>query len=306
MKEFFLKNLGLKLLSIVFAISLWLFVNLKATEEKDFQLPLRWINLPSFLEIRNPVNDFVRVRVSGARRILSNLNPRKYPVVLDLTDAKAGLMDYQITEKMVSHIPGLKVEVLPPDTVQFKFELIVTKEVPVKPNIVGKPPVGYVLERVEVVPERIEIIGAQSEIMGTDFASTRMISLSELRGDFDEKVKVEINRPHVWASGDHRMVQVHISITEQDIGKWFRNINVKVENPKGKYLLKPSQVDIYLKGPAGKIQDVKPEDLYAFVAFPDGNIGMVALSIQLRPIAEGILAESRPAKVVLTIESRKP
>ena len=91
MKDFFVKNLGLKLLSILFAISLWLFVNLKATEERDFQFPVRWKNLPSFLEITNPVSDFVRVRVTGPRRILSDLNPKSDPVVLDLTDGQVHL-----------------------------------------------------------------------------------------------------------------------------------------------------------------------------------------------------------------------
>jgi YbbR domain-containing protein len=298
-KDLLVKNLGLKCLSILFAISLWLFANLKATEERDLQFPLQWEKVPSFLEITNPVNDFVRVRVAGPRRILSNLNPRHYPVVLDLADAKAGLMDYQITEKMISLTPGLKAEVLPPDKVQFKFDLIVDKEVLVKPTILGKPPVGYMLERVDVEPERIEIVGAQSEIMGIDVAETSPIRVEDLREDLDEMVKIALDRPHVWPSKGQELVRLRLRIVEQDIGRLFRKVQVRVENPRAEWSVQPAVVDIYTKGPAGLIQGLKPEDLQAFVQLPEEEGNVFALPVLLRSSIDGIGVEIRPAKVLL-------
>jgi len=298
-KDLFLNNLGLKLLSILFAISLWLFVNLKATEERDLQLPLQWENLPSFLEITNPVNDFVRVRVTGPRRILSNLNPRKYPVVLDLSDAQAGLMDYQITEKMVSLIPGLKVDVLPPDKVQFRLDLIVTREVPVQPTIVGTPPMGYVLAKVEVDPERIEIVGAQSEIMGVEHAGTSAIDVTTLREDEDRTVKVALKGPHIWPADGQERVRVQLFISEQEIGKWFRNVGVEMVNTGAAFTVQPASVDVYLKGPAGKVLEQKPEDLHALVRVPEEGGMMFAQPVFLHGLVDGVQAEIRPAKVVL-------
>ncbi len=306
MKDLFVKNMGLKLLSILFAISLWLFVNLKATEERDLQLPLRWEHLPSFLEITNPVNDFVRVRVAGPRRILSNLNPENFPVILDLTDAKAGIMDYQITEKMISLIPGLRGDVLPPDKVQFKFDLIVTKEVVVEPDIVGKPPAGYVLERVEVEPMRIEVVGAQSEIMGIDHAGTRVIDVSQLRETLVENVRIALDRPHVWPAEGQELVRIRLLVNEQEIGKWMRNMRVQVEDPAGPFTVQPAHVDVYLKGPAGEIHALGPEDVHLFVRFPEGEGKMYALPVLLRPLAEGVSTEIRPAKVVLKMLPQTP
>jgi hypothetical protein len=299
-KDLFLKNLGLKFLSIFFAVSLWLFVNLKATAEQDMQLPLRWENLPGILEITNPVNDFVRVRVTGPRRILSNLNPRNYPVVLDLSDAQAGLMDYQITEKMVSLIPGLKVDVLPPDKVQFKFDLIVTAEVPVRPVIVGKPPAGYELARMEVEPKRIEIVGAQSEIMGVDHAGTRAIDVADLREDREEYVSIALKRPHIRPAKGQERVRVRLFVTEQEIGKWFRLVGVELEpNPGGAFTIQPAAVDIYLKGPAGKVMEQKPEDLHAWIRVPEEEGEIFSQPVILQGQVEGLQAEIRPPKVLL-------
>jgi len=298
-RDLLLRNLGIKLLSLVFAVSLWLFVNLKATEERSLQLPLRWKSLPGFLEITNPVNDFVRVRVTGPRRILSNLNPRNYPVVLDLSDAQAGLMDYQITEKMVSLIPGLKADVLPPDKVQFKFDLIVTREVPVHPSIVGKPPPGYLVSRVETDPSRVEIVGAQSEIMGVEQAGTSAIDVSDLREDREFSARVALKRPHVWPAKGREEVRVRLFVTEQEIGRWFRNVPVELEAPGGPFTVQPETVDIYVKGPAGKVTQQEREALRARVQVPEPGDIVVARPVVLDGVVEGVEMETRPPKVVV-------
>lgn len=306
MRDFFLKNLGLKLLSVLFAISLWLFVNLKATEERDLQLPLRWENVPAFLEITNPVNDFVRVRVTGPRRILTNLNPRNFPVVLDLSTAQAGLMDYQVTEKMISLIPGLKVEVLPPDKVQFKFDLIVTVELPVIPTLIGKPPTGYSLARLEVKPDRIEIVGAQSEVMGLESAGTAPIDLSDLREDREEMVAVELKRAHVWPGAGGERVYVRLIVTEHELGRWFRNLRVEVDPPGSSVSVQPPAVDVYLKGPAGKVLGQKPDDLRVQVILPGSGEPLSSVPLLLKGPAEGVQSEIRPSMVVVTPLPRSP
>jgi YbbR domain-containing protein len=42
MKDLLFRNFSLKILSLFFAVSLWLFVNLKATTESTLQIPLHW------------------------------------------------------------------------------------------------------------------------------------------------------------------------------------------------------------------------------------------------------------------------
>ena len=300
MKDFFLKNTGLKLLSLVFAVSLWLFVNLKATTERDLQLPVRWVNLPNFLEITNPVNDFVRIRVTGPRRILSHLNPTRFPVILDLADAKVGLMDYQISDKMISLIPGLKATVLPPDIIQFKFDIIVAKEVLVKPRIVGKPPKGYTLKSIEVNPDRIEIVGAQSEVQGINAVETEVVNVQDLRENIQKDVKVVLNWPHVWPSTDQGHVSVRIVIGEKNIQKIFRRVLIQVKGTSRAVMVQPPRVDVVLDGPAGKLQSILPENVEVSVHLPEGVDGPYTLPVTVRVDREGISAACLPAKVVVT------
>ncbi len=297
MKDLLFRNISLKILSFFFAVSLWLFVNLKATAESTLHIPVLWENLPSFLAITNEVNDSVRVRVAGPRRILSNLEPNRLPVTLDLSDGKVGLSNYQINEKMIHLPPGLTATVLPPDTIQFKFELTVSKGVEVRPRFRGKPAEGHVLEGAEVVPNRVEIVGAQSEVQGISQVDTEPIDLTERRESFETKVKIILDQPHAWPSTGQGEVEVRVAIAEETVQKLLKQISLKVQNARGSVRLEPPRVDIILEGPAGKIDSLRPDQIAASVALPKEGPFPESLPVRIELPVDGIRAKSNPEKV---------
>lgn len=305
MKDFLFRNISLKILSFFFAFSLWLFVNLKATAESTLQIPLLLENLPTFLAITNEVNDSVRVRVAGPRRILSNLEPHKSPVALDLSDAKVGLSNYQINEKMIHLPPGLTATVLPPDTIQFKFELTVTKGVEVRPRFRGKPAEGHVLEGGEVVPKRVEIVGAQSEVQGISQVDTEPIDVTERRESFETQVKIVLAQPHAWPSTGQGEVQVLVSIAEVPVQRLLKQITLKVQNARGWVRLDPPWVGIVLEGPAGKIDSLLPEQIAASVVLPEEGPIPESLPVRIQLPVDGILAKSNPERVGVKVYSLK-
>jgi len=302
-RDLLFRNIGLKLLSLLFAVSLWLFVNLKATADRELQLPVRWVNLPDFFEITNPVNDFIRIRVTGPRRILSHLNPKRFPVTLDLSDAKVGLRDYQISDKMISLIPGLKATVLPPDTIQFKFDLIVTKGVSVHPQLTGKLPEGFILKHVSVSPGRIEIIGAESEVKGIQQVETNPLKLDNLLGSVEEKVQILLNRPHVWPSSGQDSVTVRLDIEETLLRKIVRQVPVRVRmnGDTGSARVQPPRVDVLVEGLAGKIHSLTPDQVEVVATLSENQVGTFPLPIAVHMELKGIRAECKPAQVVVTV-----
>lgn len=297
MKDFLFRNISLKILSFFFAVSLWLFVNLKATAESTLHVPVLWENLPSFLVITNEVNDSVRVRVTGPRRILSHLEPDRFPVTLELSDAKVGLSNYQINEKMIHLPPGLTATVLPPDTIQFKFELTVTKAVEVRPRFRGKPAEGHVLEGGEVVPKRVEIVGAQSELQGISQVDTELIDVTGRRESFETKAKISLNQPHAWPSTGQGEVEVRVGIVEETVQKLLKQISLKVQNARGSVRLEPPRVDIVLDGPADKINSLQPDQIAASVILPKEGPLPQRLPVRIELPVDGIRAKSNPEQV---------
>lgn len=296
-KDLLFSNISLKILSFFFAVSLWLFVNLKATAESTLHIPVHWENLPSFLAITNEVNDSVRVRVAGPRRILSNLEPSKLPVTLDLSDGKVGLSNYQINEKMIHLPPGLTATVLPPDTIQFKFEFTVTKGVEVRPRFSGKPAEGHVLEGAEVVPKRVEIVGAQSELKGIAQVDTEPIDVTERRESFETKVKIALDRRHAWLSTGQGEVEVRVAITEEKVQKLLKQISLKVKNSRGPVRLEPPRIDVILEGPAGKIDSLQPDQIAASVVLPKEGPFPESLPVRIELPVDGVRAKSDPEQV---------
>ena len=302
MKDLFLRNASLKILSFFFAVSLWLFVNLKATTEKTLQVPVRWENVPGLLEITNAVTDTVRVQVTGPRRILSNLEPRRIPVVLDLSDAKVGLSNYQINEKMLSLPPGLSAQVLPPDTIQFKFELIVEKEVQVQLQQAGSLPEGYSLESIEITPSRIKVVGAQSEVQNLFHVETEPIDLTGHGASFEVKAKIALNRLHVRVAAGQEHVLAKFRVEEKVLQKTLRNMKVVLDNPPAAAVsIQPPVVDILLEGPASLVQRVVPDQVAARVSLPEGKELVHTLRVMVDVQEQGIRAESHPDRVVVRI-----
>src|SRR5437588_10694927 len=94
-------NLGLRLLSIVLASGLWMFVNTGQHEaETTMQVPVEYRALPPGLVIVNQHPDFVEVQIGGPRTLLSLLNPNRLTVRLDLRGVTLGVADCELVPEL--------------------------------------------------------------------------------------------------------------------------------------------------------------------------------------------------------------
>jgi YbbR domain-containing protein len=242
----------------------------------------------------------------GPRRILANLETNKLPVTLDLSDATVGLTDYQINEKMIHLPPGLTANVLPPDTVQFKFEVIVTKGVEVTPRLEGSPDEGYAVERVVVEPSRVEIAGAPSEVQGITQVQTEALVVTGRRESFETKAKIVVEQPHAWPSTGQENVAVRVVVTEKAVKRLLKQISLKVENPRESIRLEPSRVDVLLEGPASKMDAVGPNQVEVSVRLPEEGPLPESLPVRVRMPVEGIRANASPEKVGVKALPQQP
>ena len=68
------ENWTLKLLSLVFALILWMFIMGERRLEVGYRVPLELQNIPAELMIANEVPSLVDVRVSGPRTLLMKVS----------------------------------------------------------------------------------------------------------------------------------------------------------------------------------------------------------------------------------------
>jgi YbbR domain-containing protein len=157
-------NIGLGLLSLALAITLWAFVteeeNPSRTDYFPGAIPVETVNVPEGLAVAALSDAAVSVRVSAPEATWDDLTIGDFRAIADLSTAKA--RENTVTLRFESkrrHVDVL--EVVPP-RVTVTLEPVTTKVVPVTVKLIGAPPLGYATVPGKSTPEQVEVTGAES------------------------------------------------------------------------------------------------------------------------------------------------
>ena len=190
LKNWFLKNIDIKLLSLFLAIILWLYIagGENPMVENFIDIPLTQINLGEDLVIKEfPVN--VSVGIKGPKNIINNISSHQVNGIVNFSEiSKEGLYK-------------LKVEVAPPKKTQItriipseikvEVEKVLTEEAEVEYSLIGVPEKGYSLaDEPQLNPPKVEIIGAQS-VLENIKQIICAIDISGIKEDLSRKLKVK-------------------------------------------------------------------------------------------------------------------
>src|SRR6185436_15980997 len=96
------RNLGLKFVSTLVAIMLWLIVAGERVVERVMRAPVEFQNLPAGLEIVGDAPDTIEVRLRGSSGALSRMSAGDMAAVIDLTTARPGQRLFHITPGQVN------------------------------------------------------------------------------------------------------------------------------------------------------------------------------------------------------------
>jgi len=157
-------NLGLGLLSLALAVTLWAFVteeeNPTRTDFLSGSIPVETVNVPQGLAVAGLSDAAVSVRVSAPEDMWNDLTIEDFRAVADLSTAKA--RENTVTLRFYSERRRVDVvEVFPP-RVTVTLEPVTTKVVPVTVKLIGTPPLGYATVPGKTTPEQVEVTGAES------------------------------------------------------------------------------------------------------------------------------------------------
>lgn len=178
------ENWTLKLISLIFALVLWMFIMGERRLEVGYRVPLELQNIPAELMVANEVPSLVDVRISGPRTLLMKVSPNDISIAVDLTDLQPGLTTFKRLEERLNLPSGLRVTRLSPSFIDLKLERIKQKLVPVKIALTGEPLQGYQVGRVSAEPARIVIAGAESELKSVREVTTEPVDLNGVNEGF--------------------------------------------------------------------------------------------------------------------------
>lgn len=171
-------NFGLKVFSIALAIALWLAVRRDPVAEIAIEVPLEFHNIPANLEISSDNAYKTMVRLRGPERTIHQLGPEDVHAELDLDLSKPGERTFDLTTKQIRKPMELEVVQIVPSEVHVAFDTRATRQVVVKPTIVGSFAPGYEVGQVLVDPANIAISGPQKHVNAVEAAITDPVDVS--------------------------------------------------------------------------------------------------------------------------------
>ena len=144
---------GLKVVSVALAVLLWMMVSSqRASVERGLRIPLELQNLPENLEMVEPPQESVDVRVRGTADALGRIAPGDLVATVDLSAAQSGRRLFHLSPERVKAPFAVAVTQVTPSSVAIRFEPSATRIVPVMPSVEGEPAPGFIVGKISADP----------------------------------------------------------------------------------------------------------------------------------------------------------
>lgn len=206
-----LHNLGLKITSLILAAGLWLAVASSPPSEVALNVAIIFRNMPADLEISTANIPSVQIRVRGPERIVRRLQSSDVRAEVDLTGMKAGERTFDLT-KAIGTPNGLEVAQVVPNEVHVAFDTRATRQVPVRPRVVGTFASGYRIGQIVTDPAVVEVIGPKKEVDSVDTAITDSVDITGVLDQITVTRPAYVSDPLIQVTDPN---SVRITITMQ-------------------------------------------------------------------------------------------
>ena len=172
LQRVFIHNAGLKLISLALAIGLWMAVARDPIAEVETRVPLEFHNLPDNMEIDSANSTEVRIRVRGPERVIHTLQPEDVRAEINLGNVRPGERTFDLSGRQI-HLPqGLEVVQIIPGQFHLSFDERATRNVEIRPRVIGTFASGMRVAQVIAEPSTITITGPRHGVEAVDAATT--------------------------------------------------------------------------------------------------------------------------------------
>jgi hypothetical protein len=266
-----LDNLGLKLISLLMAFTLWFIVTGGTKLEEVIQVRHgleRYV--PEGWAIASPIERELELRVRGREdNVTRLLNPvevnRLVTINIDPGQIKAqkGVQRIELNASNVSLPSGVEVLEVNPPTVLIQLDRVISQEKPVRVVVTGEPRAGFrLLGKPVAEPASVTVSGAQ-QVVESIREVVADVSLED-RGKDDGVAAVTLQR-NPLLSYSVNAVEVALDIVEVNETRSFTinasNFEFRNGNESFKFDIDPLEIVLYIEGPATWLDELKPEEI---------------------------------------------
>jgi len=304
LREAFLGNLGLKFLSLVLALTVFLLVNTDRDQHRSVRVGLSY-RMPSDRVLVTAQLADVTVDVSGPYRRLRRLELD--PIEIDLRDGREA--DIPITTDMVKVPSGVTVMSISPSTLHVAFEKRVTRDVAITPVIAGRPEHGYEVGDVTVEPKQVEASGAEHDIASLTGLRTREIRVDNENKTFTRDTQlVPPDGVQVANAGTISVtVEIRQKTESRSLGKLAVHVIGDGIDPIA-VMTDPPAVEVILSGKVLAIDEAVKAGVVPTIKVSAADVAAHRqVAVTVGPLPGGVGPELNPSKIeVAPVVQPKP
>ena len=212
LRKYVFLNFGLKVVSLIAAVLLWVAVTREPVAEVAISVPVEFHNAPEHLEISTESIQQVQVRVRGPVREVRDLTPSDVHAVIDLEQAKPGERTYDLNPKRIRVPDGIEVVMAVPSQMRLTFDDSLTRQIDVMPRVIGTFASGYRIDKVTASPNTITIVGPAKHVQGVEAAVTDPVDATGVVGSATFTTHAYVSDPLVRLADPN---PIHVTVTTQ-------------------------------------------------------------------------------------------
>lgn len=275
------ENLPWRILSLSLAVGMWAWVQSGEVVDARTRARVRYVWPEGLVRARQVPKTLV-VTIRGPQGMVRQADREEIEVLVDLSEAEQGTVPVDFTALALRGLPaGVEVVQVSPPAVDVELDRVFTREVEVRPTLIGDPAPGWVVASVKVEPTSVPLTGPQGTMKDVALVATDVIDLSGVRSDLVVDTALAINERVVGLSpGAPGRVKVTIDLDPVLVERTFEAAPVVVEG-RG-WLARPAQARVVLSGPQAEVAAIPTDKVRVVLRSPEVGEGARAPDLTWR------------------------
>ncbi len=216
LREYVLKNLPFKLVSLAIAVMLWWAVGRDSAIEIPMTVPLEFQHAPPNLEITSNYPFEAQITIRGPEHLLEGMHPSQVHAILDLEGAGPGERTYDLSATQVQVPRNVKVVQVVPAQFHISFDRSATRSVEVQPRVLGTLLSGYGMKNPLAVPSRVTIVGPEKRVNTIVNAMTDPVDATGVVGSATFTTHAYVDDPLVRVQTPG---PIYVTVTTEKVSK---------------------------------------------------------------------------------------
>ncbi|HCP46572.1 MAG TPA: hypothetical protein DIU15_11040 [Deltaproteobacteria bacterium] len=297
------ENIGLKILSLLLALSAWMLAQGEQTYHATVVVPVEY-RFPEGLILSGdtPPPDQVVIQTSGSRAAMKALQEevRAIEIVyeVDLRYAEPGRTIHTFRQLPEGLPDQVTIHTVSPAEVELVLDVLVSRTLPVEIRTRGELPEGYAETARSTQPTNVEIRGGQSKLKDIDVLYTEAVRLNQRTADFETELALDMSNLDIHPSSPSTVIGA-MRIQEVPGRRGLDTLPIQLPEEAAGLELSPADCSVSLEGPLPVLLDLGPAAVTAHLRASAQALGAMGPTTTVPWLLDGDPAEGPHLQIII-------